>query len=138
MNQGNGRLARLDRSLRIAQQGGLSRRYGFLLVMFGVFLIIINMYSLLFSAREDVVFSSGSALLGLSFIIWIAGYIIGNGSLGSIARLSCLLLLYPSAILLMASGTYMELGFYYLVFMVLLVTLTLGLLWFLKKKGAGA
>lgn len=138
MNQGNGRLARLDRSLQIAQQGGLSRRYGFLLVMFGVFLIIVNMYSLLFSAREDVVFSSGSALLGLSFIIWIAGYIIGNGSLGSIARLSCLLLLYPSAILLMASGTYMELGFYYLVFMVLLVTLTLGLLWFLKKKGAGA
>lgn len=138
MNQGNGRLARLDRSLRIAQQGGLSRRYGFLLVMFGVFLIIVNMYGLLFSAREDVVFSSGSALLGLSFIIWIAGYIIGNGSLGSIARLSCLLLLYPSAILLMASGTYMELGFYYLVFMVLLVTLTLGLLWFLKKKGVGA
>jgi hypothetical protein len=138
MNQGNGRLARLDRSLQIAQQGGLSRRYGFLLVMFGVFLIIVNMYSLLFSAREDVVFSSGSALLGLSFIIWIAGYIIGNGSLGSITRLSCLLLLYPSAILLMASGTYMGLGFYYLVFMVLLVTLTLGLLWFLKKKGAGA
>lgn len=138
MNQGNGRLARLDRSLQIAQQGGLSRRYGFLLVMFGVFLIIVNMYSLLFSAREDVVFSSGSALLGLSFIIWIAGYIIGNGSLGSVARLSCCLLLYPSAILLMASGTYMELGFYYLVFMVLLATVTLGLLWFLKKKGAGA
>jgi hypothetical protein len=138
MDDGTGRLGRLERSLRlISRPGNTSKGYRRLMVAAGVFLISINAYFLLFSTGDDLLSGIGGILMGLSFVLWFGGGSIESRTLGSLALLSCLLV-FPAAILLMMTVTYMEIGFGYLIFLAILVVASVLVWWYLRRSGARA
>ncbi|WP_047866090.1 hypothetical protein [Rubrobacter aplysinae] len=138
MDEGSGRLGRPERSLRrfARTPGSISKGYRNLLIVVGVFLIAISVYSLFFSSGADLIYSIGGALLGLSFVVWFGGGDI-EGRLGSLSRFSCLLL-WPATILFLATANYMWMGTGYLIFLALVGAAFLLVWWFLKRSSAGS
>lgn len=137
MDNDIGKLDKLERFLRIPEPGSLPRYFWLLYIIIGLIILLPSIYLVLFFSQSFYGAYSASSLMGVALILLGVGDRVNLGGLGTIIRISWFSLFLVAGIIATVS-TYRVAGSWGLVLVAAFVIIVSGVVWLLKKMGAGA